>query len=339
MLVLNFWSLSIQPKVITYFVKIMKPQSIFLTIFSFLFFAANALAQPVKCIDLRGKVVYSNIYCPENTKLEKTVSPPNVVNLGISKPSMQIYTPPPKPLSQYNQSPFPNTHEPNTNYQLELEELKSRQTQIELDKENTDQALEEARLEAEEKIETERQDAEDRARETEKKTAQAAEDFHYETLRSSIKIKNNIYFGAVLLTMGVFVIYLIMKNKKGIPMNENQKYGVVTIIVSFLLILLALMISEGWNLQLDYLENLMNNLRIELIEHKNEDYNPNSSFSSMYAYLIDWPTKYVILALLTSASYGLTTYLGITPTFTQWKKTKGYEIVCERLFCRQQPPL
>ncbi|MFY9328570.1 MAG: hypothetical protein WAO76_11210, partial [Georgfuchsia sp.] len=92
---------------------------------------------------------------------------------------------------------------------------------------------------------------------------------------------------------------------------------IVTVISSFLLVLLVLMISDNWMPQLDYLENLMNTLRIQLIEIKTE----NREFVvTEYWYLIDVQSKYVVLLLLTTAAYGLTTYLGITPAIRPWKK-------------------
>ncbi|MDD4912958.1 MAG: hypothetical protein PHP57_11745 [Sideroxydans sp.] len=152
---------------------------------------------------------------------------------------------------------------------------------------------------------------------------QAAEELRNEMLRSSIRTKNNIYLGVVLLAISGFVIYLISRRNKEKPMDENQKYGVVTMLVSFLLMLLALMISEGWNPQLDYLENFMNLLRIQLIEIKTErPYVANDFLSGGfdYSYLINLPTKYVALAFMSTAAYGLTSYLGITPAFRPWKK-------------------
>jgi len=112
-------------------------------------------------------------------------------------------------------------------------------------------------------------------------------------------------------------------------MDDNQKYGVVTVIISFLLILLALMISEGWQPRFDFLENLMNLQKIKLFGYMtvnpaayNSTYGTFTPESHEYVYLIDISTKYVVLLFLSTAAYGLTTYLGITPAFTPWKKSK-----------------
>ena len=216
--------------------------------------------------------------------------------------------------------PYPPPADQET--QLKLEEMQRQLQQAEIDREIEKEERENAAKEAEELA---RQEAEDRAREATEKAEQAAEDLRYEMLRSSIKAKNSIYLGVVLLAIGGFVIYFITRNNKEKPMDENQKYGVVTMIVSFLLILLALMISEGWRPQLDYLENLMNLLEIKQLGYTtvnpatyNSTFNPDSH---EYVYLIDISTKYVVLILLSTAAYGLTTYLGITPAFTPWKKS------------------
>lgn len=198
--------------------------------------------------------------------------------------------------------------------QLKLEEMQRQLQQAEIDREIEKEERENAAKEAEELA---RQEAEDRAREATEKAEQAAEDLRYEMLRSSVRTKNSIYLGVLLLAMGGFVIYFITRNNKEKPMNENQKYGVITMIVSFLLILLSLMISDGWKPQLDYLENLMNLMRIQFF-FKETTYIGSFSFDN---YLIDISTKYVVLIFMSTAAYGLTTYLGITPAFTPWKKS------------------
>ena len=106
-------------------------------------------------------------------------------------------------------------------------------------------------------------------------------------------------------------------------MNENQKYGLLTIIISCLLIILSLMISVGWNSQPGFLDNLMDSLAINEFEYirtntatYNSTLNPNSE---EYTYLIDIPTKYVVLFFMSTAAHGPTTYLGITKAFRPWK--------------------
>ena len=210
--------------------------------------------------------------------------------------------------------PYPPPADQET--QLKLEEMQRQLQQAEIDREIEKEERENAAKEAEELA---RQEAEDRAREATEKAEQAAEDLRYEMLRSSIRTKNNIYLGVLLLAIGGFVIYFITRNNKEKPMDENQKYGVVTMIVSFLLILLALMMSIGWLPNMDYLENIMNNLEIYLFHVL-----PRTDFVGTTHYdeaLINIPTKYAVLILLSTAAYGLTTYLGITQAFTPWKKS------------------
>ena len=86
-------------------------------------------------------------------------------------------------------------------------------------------------------------------------------------------------------------------------MQGNQKFGIAAIIGAGLVILLAVVISEDWVYRFDFFQNLMSSLRIKLLAD-DDRYN---------AYHIDIPTKYVVLACICAAAYGLTTYLGITP--------------------------
>lgn len=164
-----------------------------------------------------------------------------------------------------------------------------------------------------------KREAEERAREAAEQAEQAAADLRNAMIRSSVRTRNGFYLGGLLFLMASFVIYTTKKVKGGGLMDDDQKYGVVAMISAFLLILLVLMISEGWNPQMDYLENLLNSLHIELIELQNEHYRPGEFFSSPYYHLIYWPSKYVVLALLTVGAYGLTTYLGITGALRPWR--------------------
>lgn len=205
-------------------------------------------------------------------------------------------------------------------HQLELDEVK--------------RALDNAKLEAEESARVATEEAEEQAREAEERTRAAAEeaeqlaaDIRNEMIRSAIKTKNNLYLGGLLLLVGGFVTYIIKRTNKEKLMNENQKYGVVTMIVSFLLILLVLMISDGWVPQLDYLENLMNNLNIQRIWFHTDAVWDSKSMSYLhpesYDYLIDVSSKYVVLALLAIGAYGFTTYLEITPAIRPWTRFKA----------------
>src|SRR5262245_31555647 len=95
-------------------------------------------------------------------------------------------------------------------------------------------------------------------------------------------------------------------------MTYEKKYGVMVMVVSVLLTLFALMLSDGWIRSLGFFQALMNTLEIRLIEYTDEMLRER--------HLIEVDTKYVVLVLLTFASYGFTTYLGITPAYSPWKK-------------------
>ena len=140
-----------------------------------------------------------------------------------------------------------------------------------------------------------------------KKAQEAAEELRDEIAQSAVRTKNNIYLGVILIFIASSIAYVIRQSNREPIMQENQKFGIAAIIGSGLVILLALVISDDWVHRFDFLQNLMSSLRIRLFEG---DYNP-STFSNDY--YVDIPTKYVVLAFICAAAYGLTTYLGITP--------------------------
>lgn len=146
-----------------------------------------------------------------------------------------------------------------------------------------------------------------------KKAEEAAEELRDEMEQATITTKNNIYLGVLFLFATGFVTYVIRKSKKEEIMQENQKFGIAVIIGSVLVILLAVTISDGWMYKFDFLQNLTW-LRIQLFAD-NDRYD---------TYFIDVPTKYVVLAGICAAAYGLTTYLGITPVpRKKVEKTQG----------------
>ena len=140
-------------------------------------------------------------------------------------------------------------------------------------------------------------------KEAARKAKEAAEELRDEMEQSAVRTKNNIYFGILFVFVAGSTTYIIRKFKKGSLMQENQKFGISTIIGSGLVILLAIVISDNWVYRFDFLQNLMSSLRIKLLADE-----------SIYdTYYIDIPTKYVVLTCICAAAYGLTTYLGITP--------------------------
>lgn len=131
---------------------------------------------------------------------------------------------------------------------------------------------------------------------------EASDNLREEIEQASISTQNNIYLGILLIFAIGLVVYIIRKSKREETMQDSQKFGVVTIIGSALTIVFAIVISDNWSHRLDFLQNLMSTLRVKLFLDESN------------AYLIDMPTKYIVLFCICIAAYGLTTYLGITPT-------------------------
>lgn len=195
--------------------------------------------------------------------------------------------------------------------QKSVQELEMEQSRLRWQADLARQQAENARLEmwlesrkAEEDAEqaaSERAEALRIAEASKEAAKEAAENLRDEIEQAAIRTKNNIYFGVLFLFTAGFVTYIIRESKKEKIMQESQKFGIAAIIGSALVIVFAIMISDGWQYRLDFLQNLMSWLRIKLFENENNDY------------LIDVPTKYIVLACICTAAYGLTTYLGITP--------------------------
>lgn len=136
-----------------------------------------------------------------------------------------------------------------------------------------------------------------------RKSEEAAEYLRSEIEQSEVRTRNNIYLGISLIAAAGLIGYLVRKSKIEKIMQENQKFGIITIISSGLLIILAIVISEDWSYRMDLLQNIMSSLRIKLF----------ADAQKFNEYHIDIPTKYVFLISIFAAAYGLTTYLGITP--------------------------
>jgi len=163
-----------------------------------------------------------------------------------------------------------------------------------------EQELNERMEQAEQSI----QEHEDAAKEAE----EAADQARSQIDQAEIRHKNQFYLGAFILTITIFVWSVVKKYKKEVIMKDYEKYGIVIILTSTLLTLFALMISAPWVERFDFVQNLMTVLRISIFP-------PENDCVVSCTYMIDFPTKYAVLALLTSATYGFTTYLGITPAY------------------------
>jgi len=126
-----------------------------------------------------------------------------------------------------------------------------------------------------------------------------------EVEQAVVRTRNNFHLGVLLLFIAVLATYIIKKSNKEKIMQENQKFGIVTIICSALASVLAVMVSDGWHYQFDFLQNIMSKLQIQIfVDEASPSYNPT--------YFIDVPTKYVVLSCIFAAAYGFTTYLGIS---------------------------
>jgi hypothetical protein len=146
------------------------------------------------------------------------------------------------------------------------------------------------------------------ARTAAKKAEEEASELRDEIIRAGVKTRNSFYLVGLVAMLVGFGAFVVKLKRRGLPMQENEKFGLATVIVSFLLALLSLMMSANWAYNLDFLSNLMITLKIQL-------------FSDEYIssnFLIDFPTKYFLLVCMSAAAYGVTTYLGITPS--PWKK-------------------
>lgn len=290
------------------------------------FYATIACGDTYRCLNSKGQFEFTNRPCSEGSSTEKIKTftpaipsaPKAEYDPAFNTPRRLLYPP-----------LFPTpAEETQLKFEEKLEEMQQQLQQAEIDRELEKEAQENAALEAAARA---RQEADERAQEATEKAEQSTEELRNEILRSSIRTKNNIYLSGLLLVIGGFVTYFIKKTKKEKPMDENQKYGIAVIVISFLLLIFALVISDGWVNQLDFLENLIRFLRIHLISIETECTStvspivkqllPNSTGPCVdYYYLIDTPTKYVVLAFMSTAAYGLTTYLNITPAFMPWKK-------------------
>lgn len=157
------------------------------------------------------------------------------------------------------------------------------------------------------KSERKEQEAEQRAyqvateqAEAARRAEQAAEDLREEISRADVSSKNTFYLSCLVAGAVAFLVFVVKRKRKKVPMHENEKFGLIAMIVSFLLATLALTLSADWVVRLDFLNNLMT-LRLQFFLDMDDG-----------KYFIDFPTKYFLLACLSIAAYGVTTYLGIT---------------------------
>jgi flagellar biosynthesis GTPase FlhF len=167
--------------------------------------------------------------------------------------------------------------------------------------------LEQAEQELNERLEQTQQDLQEKLNEA-KEAEEAAYDALSKIEQTDVKHKNQLYLGVFFASIIIFLLRVVRKSKNGSFMKDYEKYGIIIILSSILLILFCLIISAPWEERLDLFQNLMTELKITFYA-----YDEDCKFNCTY--MIDFPSKYAILLLLTTASYGFTTYLGITPAY------------------------
>lgn len=112
-----------------------------------------------------------------------------------------------------------------------------------------------------------------------RKAEQAAEDLREEISRAEVSSKNTFYLACLVAGVVAFLIFVVKRKRKESPMQEHEKFGLITMIVSFLFATFALMLSADWMVRIDFLNNLMT-LRLQFILDTSDG-----------TYFIDFPTK------------------------------------------------
>lgn len=141
-----------------------------------------------------------------------------------------------------------------------------------------------------------------------KKAEEAADEMREEMQLAVVKSADTAYLLAAIGLPVLLGFFVAKKATKEGNMKYEQKFGVVVMVCAFLLALLALTISDGWNPRFDALQTLMGWLRISFFPESDSPYAKR---------MIDIPTKYVLTALTAFFAYGFMTYLGVTPA---WKR-------------------
>lgn len=126
--------------------------------------------------------------------------------------------------------------------------------------------------------------------------------------RASARSANSIYLSvaiAIPLSFGIIIARRAKRNEG--TMKEEEKIGILIMIGALLLSIFSIVISEGWDPRFDALQNLMMTLRIRFLPEGDSLYSDA---------MIDIHTKHALLGLMAVATYGFTTYIGVTPA---WK--------------------
>lgn len=92
-------------------------------------------------------------------------------------------------------------------------------------------------------------------------------------------------------------------------MDDNKRFGVITMVVAIVLIFAFLAISDGWYAYADFgfVQLLMTILQVRMFQGDA----PSNILGMEGEYFIDIPTKYLILLCLSALGAGLLLYKGV----------------------------
>ena len=127
--------------------------------------------------------------------------------------------------------------------------------------------------------------------------------------RAAVKNSNNIFMTVILAFAILFGINISRRISGVVQVNYQQRFGVTVMVCAFMMTILAVVISDGWYPNVDVIQNILVSIRIQLL--KDADTYPYNG------YMIDIPTKYVLLACIAAGAYGYMTFLGVAPA---WKR-------------------
>lgn len=199
--------------------------------------------------------------------------------------------------------------------QMQVEQLNHqlRMQQLEIETERIRAATRRIAEENQRREESDKADAllaeqERKREEAAKKASDEAEELRTQIHMAGVRSADNMYAIAAAVALFAFIVAAIRRHNKEGAMKYEQKFGVVLVVAYALGVMLALMVSRDWAPQLDVLQNVMLTLRIAFIE----DEGPSLYSKS---YMVNVPTKFVLLGFVCLAAYGLLAYLGIAPAF------------------------
>ena len=146
------------------------------------------------------------------------------------------------------------------------------------------------------------------AKEAEDRIDDAREELHMAAVHSA----DALYLAASIALPLIFGALIARMARKEGGLRYEQKFGVSLMVLALLMAIVAMTVSEGWVPRFDTLQNIMQSLRIRLIEGERHG-----------DYYLDLATKHVLAWVAVVAAYGFTTYLGITPAYNRRRSHEG----------------